>query len=244
MLPQQKNDLAYPAVRDKLKVPSLTFDDVSRALAGLSPDTAAIYLCECLREESQQRQRQERLGLIFSLVGLALWIAFNLQTGYIEPSQWLFLLLGPVLIILAVLLGVRRFRSLRHNALTGLTSVITRVHERESLLSLCQAAALLNGADRHWEDEIERAVRVQISRILVRLSADEVAMLPEPVRAFLLRAIADHRSPELTVAALLALGSAQDSAVAPIAEKLLQQDITDSVREAASDCLLELHRAP
>jgi hypothetical protein len=242
MLPAQKTDIAYPALRDKLKPSQLTLDDVNRAIAGITPDTLAGYLSRCLREESMQRQSAERRTLFMAGLGTLLWIGLITGGGIarLHLSQWLVMLAGPVLWSLSICLSARRFRPLRHNALTALTTVIQDVHERESLEALCDIAAGLDGKKRSWEAEIEAATHTAIARILVRLSADEVAMLPEGVHQYLLQAISANRTESLTIAALLVLGSAQEHTVAPLVERLLQSTISEHVREAAEECQAEL----
>ena len=64
-------------------------------------------------------------------------------------------------------------------------------------------------------------------------------MLPDDVRQFLLTAISDQRHDDLTVAALLILGSAKEEAVRPLAESL-RSSLVERVREAALDCLSDL----
>lgn len=244
MLAVQRDSPAYTTLRDKLKGQQLPQDEVVRCLAGLSPDLAAGYLSACLAEERAQRQRQEWVAIGLSLLGLVLWIALNASGGYMTASDWAILLFGPLLIIVAAVLAARRFRPLRHNALTGLQSVVADVHEKESLEPLCRAALLIDGARHPWEADVERLLRQRIAQILVRLSADDGALLSETSRQFLLQAIEDNRSPELTTSALLVLGSAQDVAVLPLAEILLRSSLTESVREAATECLAELRRSP
>ena len=235
----QKSTSIYPALRDKLKPSLLPLSDITRALSGLSPDVAAHHLCECLQEEQQQRQKREKRTLVALTVGLGFWVLVNYQSGCLEAIPLPLFLAGPVLIFLSLWLSVRRYSPLRHNALCGLTEVIQEVHERESLESLCRAAALLNGGKRHWEKETEAALRGTIARLLPRLSADEATLLPDDVRQFLLTAIADQRHDDLTVAALLILGSAKEEAVRPLAESL-RSSLVERVREAALDCLSDL----
>jgi hypothetical protein len=244
MLAAQQDSPAYAALRDKLKGQQLPQDEVLRCLAGLSPDRAAVYLSTCLAEERAIRLRQEKLTTGLSLVGFVLWIALHQTSGNLTPSDWGILLFGPLLIVLSVVLSARRFRPLRHNALTGLKSVLAEVHEKESLEALCGAAQLVDGARHRWEADVELLVRQRIAQILVRLSADEGALLSDKSRQFLLQAIGDNRSQELTTSALLVLGSAQEVAVLPVAETLLRSSLTESVREAATECLAELHRSP
>ncbi len=239
----QKTASSYLVLRDKLKINILPQGDITRELIGLTPDTAAVYLCQCLNEEQVHRMKRERITLILLSLGLGFWIFLNYQSGCLEAIPLPVFLAGPVLIFLSLWFSVRRFGPLRRNSLAGLMTVIQDVHERKSLETLCQAATLLDGGKRSSEWETETALRAAIARLLPRLSADEAALLPENVRQFLLAAVTDGRHNELTVAALLTLGSAKEEAVRPLAESLHASLIEiERIREAARECLIELQR--
>jgi hypothetical protein len=237
----QKSTSSYTALRDRLKPALLPVTDISRALTGLSADAAALQLCQCLQEEQMSRLRRERVTLIVMSVTLGFWVLLNYQGGFLGMVPLPLFLAGPLMIALAIWLSVRRYGPLRHNALAGLTEVVNEIHERESLGPLCHAAALLDGKKRRWEQEIEEAIRSAIARLLPRLSADDAALLPDDVRQFLLAAITDNRHDDLTVAALLTLGSAKEEAARPLAENL-RASLTERTREAALECLVDLRR--
>ncbi|WP_309721102.1 hypothetical protein [Armatimonas sp.] len=237
----QKSISNYAALRDRLKPALLPVTDISRALTGLSADAAALLLCQCLQEEQVSRLRRERVTLIVTSIALGLWVLLNYQSGCLDSIPLGIFLAGSLMIALSLWLSVRRYGPLRHNALAGLTAVVNEIHERESLESLCRAAALLDGKKRRWEQEIEEAIRSAIARLLPRLSADDAALLPDDVRQFLLAAITDNRHDDLTVAALLTLGSAKEEAVRPLAENL-RTSLTERTREAALECLTDLRR--
>ncbi|WP_395138941.1 hypothetical protein [Armatimonas sp.] len=239
MLNQQSTSKVYPAIKEKLRPVHLPPPEITKALAGLSADTAATYLCRCAVDEDFTRRGREKATLIWLAMGLLVWTALNVSWGSVSTMGWPLFLVGPLLISLAVWLTQRRFGPLRDNALTGLTQVILEVHERETLEPLCETTALLNGGKRRWEMEIETALRTTIARLLTRLSADEAALLANPVREFLLTAITDNRHTELTVAALLTLGSARDEIALPYAETL-RASLVENVREAALEYIQEL----
>lgn len=239
MLNQQSTSKVYPAIKEKLRPVHLPTPEITKALAGLSADTAATYLCQCVVDEDFTRRGREKAALIWLAMGLLVWTALNVSWGSVGTLGWPLFLVGPLLISLAVWLTQRRFGPLRDNALTGLTQVILDVHERETLESLCEATALLNGGKRRWEVEIEIALRTTIARLLTRLSADDAALLANPIREFLRIAIADNRHTELTVAALLTLGSARDEIALPHAETL-RASLVENVREAALEYIQEL----
>ena len=237
----QKSASSYTTLRDRFKPALLPLNDISRALTGLSADTAALQLCQCLQEEQVSRLRRERVTLVVMSIVLGFWVLLNYQSGCLDSVPLVVFLSGPLMIALSLWLSVRRYGPLRHNALAGLTSVVNEIHERESLESLCRAAALLDGGKRRWEQEIEEALRSAIARLLPRLSADDAALLPDDVRQFLLAAITDNRHDDLTVAALLTLGSAKEEAVRPFAESL-RASLIERTREAALECLADLRR--
>lgn len=245
MLSALKTNQNYHDLRNRLKPSQLTLDELNQALKGIAPDTVAGYVSRFLDDEVQERQRGEKLTWILSGIGLIFWVMLTTSgsPGRLEFFQWVYILLGPLIVVLSFCLAARRFRPLRHNALSALTTVVQDVHERESIPTLCRIASHLNGSRRSWETEIEAATRSTLARILTRLSDDDVALLPQDVHDFLLQAIADNSNYDLTVVALLVLGSARESQVAPLAEELLSRNIPDRVREAAEECRAELCRS-
>jgi hypothetical protein len=242
MLGQQEAARPFPLLCAKLSGRLLSPQELTGACAGLSADAAAVLLCQCVCEESNQRQIRARLALVFAGVGLCLWILMNLSWGTPERLGWPLVLAGPAMLggILWLIQG--RVQPLRDNALAALSQVIAEVHERESLEPLCAAATLLQGARRPSEADPETRIRLTISHLLVRLSPDDAVLLPPQVRGFLVAALADRRHPELTVAALLTLGSARDEAARPYAEAL-RASLRENIREAALECLRELRDA-
>ena len=239
MLSQQPTAAAYLVIKEKLKQLHLSTTEITKVLAGLSADRATSYLCQCVAEEEATRKGREKATLIFLGIGLTLWTALNASWGTIVTLGWPLFLVGPLLISLSIWLSQRRYSPLRDNALIGLTQVILDVRERETLVPLCTVAPLLNGTKHSWEVEIEEAIRSTIARLLTRLSPDEAALLPDPTREFLLAAIVDQRHTELTVSALLTLGSARDEAPLSYAETLRTSRL-ENVREAASEYLREV----
>jgi hypothetical protein len=237
----QKSASSYTTLRDRLRPALLPVSDISRALTGLSADAAALQLCQCLQEEQTSRLQRERVTLIVMSIALGLWGFLNYQSGCLDSIPLVVFLAGPLMIALSLWLSVRRYGPLRHNALAGLTSVVNEIHERESLEPLCHAAMLLDGKKRRWEQEIEEAIRSAIARLLPRLSADDAALLSDDVRQFLLTAITDNRHDDLTIAALLTLGSAKEEAARPLAESL-SASLIERTREAALECLTDLRR--
>lgn len=236
----QKDQGPLSAVRSKLRWTLLSADSVRATLSGLSPDTAAHILCQCVLEEYQLRKTKERRTLLVLVVVFVAWLLLNLSLNIILAIGIWFFLAGPVVLILAVWFSTRMEGPLRHNALTGLAGVIEEVRDRSNLELLSQTARTLDGKRRSWEKELEMAVNATLARLLARLSPAEATALPESTKAFLREALAKHRHPPLMVAALLVLGSAQDPLVRPLAEALLTLPPEDSLHEAARECLKEL----
>jgi hypothetical protein len=236
MLNQQRTGGAYPSLRQKLVASVLTEQAVAKALSGLPPDTATLYLCQCLTDEETSRGRRERVTLAVLVLGVIGILALTISSQLITGPTWTPFLIGIALLSTAIGLSMRRFSPLRENALIGLSQVIAEVREGETLVPLCVAAALLDSRLRPWEAQVEGALRSKVAQLLTRLSADEAALLPDRTREFLVAAITDNRHQELTIAALLILGSAGDSAAEPIAERL-RASLVETVREAALEYL-------
>ena len=236
----QKDQGPLSVVRGKLRWSLLPADAVRAAVSGLSPDTAAQVLCQCVVEEFQLRRTRERRTLLWLGLVFVAWLLLNLVLEILlEIGIWFFLA-GPLVLILAIWLSSRQAGPLRHNALTGLAGVIEEVRDRSSLEALVQAARTLDAKRRPWEAELESAVNATLARLLSHLSSDEAAALSEGTKAFLREVLTKHHHPSLMIAALLVLGSAHDPLVRPLAEALLASPSEDSLSEAARECLKEL----
>ena len=108
-------------------------------------------------------------------------------------------------------------------------------------LSLADRVLLLTVLPASTPPPLPALAQARLAQKLSYASRDDIASLPHaPLHAWL----ADTETPEfLKVTLLLALGTAADQAIRPLAQALASTAPTERLREAAQECLKSLEQA-
>jgi len=201
-------------------------------LGTLAPEQRLDQLHRSATITLPQLQRQKSLAFGLPL----LYLLFLLTQSTALARATLVLLMGFLLYLVWEQFRTRRERRRWSQLKQQVRELVPELRSASAAGPLLDFAQWLT-VDATMYQELTLA----LGRLLPRLDAPSARLLTESQRAFL-RRCADNQEPtvELTVAALLVLGSAGDRETIPIASKLATSSSSQRIRDAAILCLEEL----
>lgn len=200
----------------------------------LPPDDAAELLCELWassleeRSRAQRQYRQKLSPALFFLFGLlSCFLLFACLQRHLISLFWWWLFYFPIALWADKLRPRPHQLQVTRKIGRALEPLAPQLRRPELALSLLPLVGLLK----------RPALYQALTRLLPLVSSERLERLSEEERVCLRQLVSRPWSPELELAALLALASMRDSQAIPLACGSLVHSTDERVLEAARECL-------